>query len=542
MKNWRRILVTGLVAGMVAVTGCSSNLPETNQGNRNGQRVVDAVNRRTDSYALNRTRADGVRTTRAGRTARNYRGVRGFNRGFRRAALNDGTVARDGIVRRNYSHRGLGPAHYNHTNTGTAARNIPNRTAGMHNRGRVGHTFGYGQYGETLGLDGGYDLGQSAGTRMTPNAANIDKRVVRNTPATTPSSTTARNITRRSTATTRKTNSTKAVQPTRNTKAAAKPKANSAVTRSTTNTRNIATNNAQPKVHNTNMVNTTTTGTGARPHHALNRERLARTLERQRATRAYHMQNVQNTQNGQSVVSARNVNTNTNRGVARGINGRSVQNSQNRSARRMTNANVRRSTAGINRQYGLNREYGINRDGTNHTTRGLNNNMFNNQYDYNCNVGDINCNSNFAHFYGSADSMGYAVPVSASDSSSDYAFFKRNKANNNAAPETPAPNDSPQVPNRVNRIKPATQPAPVPAPAPAAPAPSVPTGMASSWNGYNNNVENIHDVYDNDINNIHDVYDGEYNDYDSEMNVYPGHTPHHVVTPPTRGIGQRAMK
>ena len=48
--NWRSIAITGLVAGMVAVTGCSTNLPETNQGNRNGQRVADAVNRREDTY------------------------------------------------------------------------------------------------------------------------------------------------------------------------------------------------------------------------------------------------------------------------------------------------------------------------------------------------------------------------------------------------------------------------------------------------------------------------------------------------------------
>ena len=48
--NWRRIVVTGLTVGMVAVTGCSTNLPENNQGNRNGQRVTDAVNRRPDTY------------------------------------------------------------------------------------------------------------------------------------------------------------------------------------------------------------------------------------------------------------------------------------------------------------------------------------------------------------------------------------------------------------------------------------------------------------------------------------------------------------
>jgi len=43
--NWRRIAVTGLVVGMVAVTGCSSNIPENNHGNRNGERVSSAINR-----------------------------------------------------------------------------------------------------------------------------------------------------------------------------------------------------------------------------------------------------------------------------------------------------------------------------------------------------------------------------------------------------------------------------------------------------------------------------------------------------------------
>lgn len=58
--NFRQIAVTGLVAGMVAITGCSSNLPDNNQGNRNGQRVADAVNRRPDTYRGTRIGEDST--------------------------------------------------------------------------------------------------------------------------------------------------------------------------------------------------------------------------------------------------------------------------------------------------------------------------------------------------------------------------------------------------------------------------------------------------------------------------------------------------
>jgi outer membrane protein assembly factor BamE (lipoprotein component of BamABCDE complex) len=79
--NWRKIVAISAVAGMLAVTGCSSNVPERNQGNRNGQRVVDAVNGRADSYS-------GERTTR-GIFGRTTRGVnRAANRGLNRATNN----------------------------------------------------------------------------------------------------------------------------------------------------------------------------------------------------------------------------------------------------------------------------------------------------------------------------------------------------------------------------------------------------------------------------------------------------------------------
>lgn len=85
--NFKRIITLGLVAGMIAVsgTGCSSNTIDRNQGNRNGQRVADAVNHRPDSY--NGDNGYNGRTSRGlfGRTTR----------GLGRAARNVETTARD---------------------------------------------------------------------------------------------------------------------------------------------------------------------------------------------------------------------------------------------------------------------------------------------------------------------------------------------------------------------------------------------------------------------------------------------------------------
>ncbi|MCL2198171.1 MAG: hypothetical protein FWB80_04530 [Defluviitaleaceae bacterium] len=89
--NFKRIITLGLVAGMIAVsgTGCSSNTVDRNQGNRNGQRVADAVNHRPDSY-------DGRETTSRGLFGRTTRGLN-------RATRNIGNTARnvtDGITNR----------------------------------------------------------------------------------------------------------------------------------------------------------------------------------------------------------------------------------------------------------------------------------------------------------------------------------------------------------------------------------------------------------------------------------------------------------
>lgn len=66
----KRLIAAGLVVGMLTAgaTGCSANTPERNQGNRNGQRVADAVNRRPDSYTGRTSRGlFGLRGDRAGR-------------------------------------------------------------------------------------------------------------------------------------------------------------------------------------------------------------------------------------------------------------------------------------------------------------------------------------------------------------------------------------------------------------------------------------------------------------------------------------------
>ncbi|MCL1884978.1 MAG: hypothetical protein FWF81_14625 [Defluviitaleaceae bacterium] len=101
----RRLIAAGLVVSMLAVTGCSSNIPERNQGNRNGQRVADAVNRRPDSYT--------------GRT------TRGTHRGINRMTRGIGNTAReitDGVTNR-----------YSRT---------PNRSSNLGRpAGRMGSTF-----------------------------------------------------------------------------------------------------------------------------------------------------------------------------------------------------------------------------------------------------------------------------------------------------------------------------------------------------------------------------------------------------------------
>ena len=61
--NWKKIIVSGVVAGMVIVTGCAG-LPENNHGNRNGERLTNAVAR--DGATRGMTRGINRTTNRVG--------------------------------------------------------------------------------------------------------------------------------------------------------------------------------------------------------------------------------------------------------------------------------------------------------------------------------------------------------------------------------------------------------------------------------------------------------------------------------------------
>ena len=499
MKNWRKILVTGMVAGMVAVTGCSSNLPETNQGNRNGQRVVDAVNRRTDSYGLTRSYNTGPRT------------LRGFNRGFRRAARNDRNA---GTRHYNHiAHRGLGVDgnnHYRHPGSSTV-NNIPNRSTNTLNRGRVGHTFGYDQYGHMNGIDGeysGYDLGQRAGTRINNtaqnNAANLNNRVVRSTPA--------RNVTRNTNTTTtkavhptRKATHTKAVQPTRSATRSTQPKHTtthtarptttakpSATIVPSTTTRGNAGNVTHPMLHNTHNVGSATHATPARS--IANRQgtrSLSTRTERSRELRQNRPTRSLNANIG-PVAPIMNANPIVNPSATRGLtHARSYNKGYNRSQRRAANRTINRAS----------RPHNVNINDFNLTHRGINNSMRLGP-DFYMSNNDVN------GVYGGLPFNGYSsVPVSMTDDG-DYAFFKRNKTNNEETPPAaPAPPSGPQAPssNRSNRVNP-VQTAPTPAPTQATP---VPTSMTNDWDGnaYDNayDYDNTHD-YDNATDNYYNNY------------------------------------
>jgi len=142
MINWRRIIATGTVAGMIAITGCSANMPEVNQANRNGQRVVDATTRR----------ADGERMTRA-------------NRNAGRMAVRETVPTRSANRSLNFGRpQGrIGNAfRYNHNNAG--------RTYGLNNHTTAGRTYGRSNHG--------YDMGVTA-----TDAAIVNNRTTRSTAA-----------------------------------------------------------------------------------------------------------------------------------------------------------------------------------------------------------------------------------------------------------------------------------------------------------------------------------------------------------------------
>jgi len=483
MKNWRKILVTGMVAGMIAVTGCSSSVPEVNQGNRNGQRVVDAVNGRTDSYSFNRarTRNTGERT------------MRGFNRGFRRAArTNNNNVTRarlhDGATRNRHHNNAInhglgldGSSHYRHPGqtTGTA-RQVPNRSTNTLNRGRVGHTFGYDQH--AYGVDGeyGYDLGQRANTRVNDTAkhkaSNFNNCVVRRTP---PRSTVAHNTTK------------KAAHPTRKAATATQP------TRSTTR-----------KAAHTTTVKPAT--------------RAGRVSELRNNVRNIHSQNTNH-----SVVSPiMNASPVVNPYAMRNNNRTNI--GQNRSSRRAEARRVGTNGTG-RRAHASRRPSHVNINDYNLAHRGINNSMYlgSGFYMSNDEVHDRTGGAPYnQQAHGSVSTRGQVMPVNTIDDVNDYAFFKRNKVND-TAPVTPEPTNGPSAPapNRtrsVNRVRTAT-PAPVNSP--------VPTSLG--YDGYDSSYDDMHNVDDYDNHSSYDTSDFRYNS---------NHQPANGRTAPARSAGQRAMK
>jgi len=544
MKNWRRIIVTGMVAGMIAVTGCSSNVPETNQGNRNGQRVVDAVNRRTDSYGLTRARNTGERT------------VRGFTRGFRRATRNDGATNARNTSRsrvRHYNHvahpgvvDGVGNYRHHGLNSGVTRNTTPNRSSSTLNRGRVGHTFGYDHYGSDYahGMDGeygGYDLGMRARTRVNNtaqnNAANINNRVVRSTPvrkATTHNRTanTGRKATAHKAGVTRSTGikrntitnvarntnvahnttaktvnpthkATKAVQPTRSTTRNTQVNHNTTVKPATTARPTVAPvahkavtrgTSTQHMLHNTNTTGTVTHSTPVRSRTVTNTQgqrRLSARAERARNlhqnTRNEHLRN-DNIANATPIMNANPV---VNRSATRNIN-RVGQISQNRSARR-TASRTTGTNSTSRRLHSARRPHNVNINDFNLAHRGINNSMnlgpgfYMSNNDANSPHGGIAYN----RFDGSATALNHTVPVNSSDDGKDYAFFKRNKTNDEA-PTMPEP--TPQAPARTRTNR--NQPVPTAEPA----ASPIPTSLGYDYNDY----DNIHDYNEAEDNNYVD--------------------------------------
>jgi len=157
--NWRRIAVAGLITGMVAITGCSSNLPETNQGNRNGQRVADSINRREDTY---RTTSHRLRSTEnTGRTG--HYGNR-VTRGIHRAANNiTGTTRNASNITKNTHGR------YNHTYGRNRSLSLGRP------QGRIGNTFSYNNHrgyanGLNTNINHGYDMGVTASEQAMVNS------------------------------------------------------------------------------------------------------------------------------------------------------------------------------------------------------------------------------------------------------------------------------------------------------------------------------------------------------------------------------------
>ena len=116
--NWKQIAVSGMVAGMVMVTGCAGNVPANNHGNYNGERLTRAVERNTGYNERNHARR---------------------NVGSADLSRNQGTTRDGNVIARNHSTRTpleVRPMATNgtHTNGNHTVNHQVNRTHGTPTR------------------------------------------------------------------------------------------------------------------------------------------------------------------------------------------------------------------------------------------------------------------------------------------------------------------------------------------------------------------------------------------------------------------------
>ena len=400
MFNWKRIAVTGLVVGMVAATGCSSNLPETNQGNRNGQRVADSVNRRTDSY---RTTGHRLSYTENGGTYRNTDGFFGrTTRGLRRAA-ND-------VVHPNRVNDG-----YNRT-----TRGITNNPLNLGRpQGRIGNTYRYGHNrGYIHGLNDTMDYNCNTGDYCydtgvtTTEQSLVNNRTTRSTatsPAAVPNNNVNRAVSNRSTAATPKTE-TKRVDT----------KRSSTPAKTTESTATNEVNTIVPQ--GTSMLAPSNTT----PNRAVNHNHRDNYRAGNRVTRKH-------TQARHISPSTSNVDNN-NETVTRGTHSTSRYG--------MSLNNTVRNSQDVN-YMNNNRHLGNSRIAP---SMDMNNNIYG--YDQNVNYANNSRGLNNATI-GMATNMEQTVPVINSDdsfaTSNDTAFFRK-KAGEQTTPAMPEPVTPPVIP------------------------------------------------------------------------------------------------
>jgi hypothetical protein len=71
--KWSKLLTAGAVAGMLAISGCSSNVPENNLGNRNGIKITDSAHRNYVKPRAKTWRSKGVNWSRSNMNRLNRR-------------------------------------------------------------------------------------------------------------------------------------------------------------------------------------------------------------------------------------------------------------------------------------------------------------------------------------------------------------------------------------------------------------------------------------------------------------------------------------